>query len=218
MGRLESLKALVSEANKALQENGLVKWTSGNVSYRIPGENAVIIKPSGVHFKDLTPEKMVVVDLDGNVIDGDLKPSVDTASHLYVYRNRMDVHSVVHTHSPFATSFAIRGISIPTYTTTAANLFGNGVPCSDFAVIGEVEIGKQIVKYIGDSQAILLRNHGVFTVGKTIESALKAAVILEEVAEYAHYATLHNPDMEPLKWDVIENAQHFYKTEYGQAK
>ncbi|MFL8938327.1 L-ribulose-5-phosphate 4-epimerase [Rossellomorea oryzaecorticis] len=213
---MEELKRKVCEANKALKENGLVKWTSGNVSLRIPNRNLVIIKPSGVHFEELTADKMVVVDLDGNVIKGDLKPSVDTASHLYVYRHRQDIHSIVHTHSPFATSFAIRGESLPAYATTAANIFGKGVPCSGFAAIGEEEIGEQIVSNIGESPAILLRNHGVFTVGKNVESALKAAVILEEVAEYSHYATLHNPGLASLDNDIIQVSHQYYQTSYGQ--
>jgi L-ribulose-5-phosphate 4-epimerase len=213
---VESLKKTVCEANKALKEHGLVKWTSGNVSYRIPGKNLVIIKPSGVHFDELTPEQMVIVDLEGHTVEGWLKPSVDTASHLYVYRVRPDIHSIVHTHSPFATSFALRGTGIPTYSTTAANIFANGVPCSGFAAIGEEEIGKQIVENIGDSPAVLLKSHGVFTVGKDVESALKTAVILEETAEYAHYATLHHPDMDPLDHKVIQDSHTFYKSSYGQ--
>ncbi|MFZ7942067.1 L-ribulose-5-phosphate 4-epimerase [Neobacillus sp. 19] len=215
---LEDLKQLVCKANKALKEYNLVKWTSGNVSYRDRESNRVIIKPSGVHFDALNPEDMVVVDLDGNVIEGKLKPSVDTASHLYVYRQRDDIHCIVHTHSPFATSFAIRGLDIPSYTTTAANIFKDNVPCSDFAAIGEEEVGKQIVDHIGESPAVLLRSHGVFTVGKDIEYALKAAVILEETAEYAHYATLHKPDLMPLSKEVIASCNHFYRTSYGQEK
>lgn len=213
---LEDLKQVVCKANKALKELNLVKWTSGNVSYRDPDSNKVVIKPSGVHFDSLRPEDMVVVDLNGMVLEGNLKPSVDTASHLYVYKHRDDIHSIVHTHSPFATSFAIRGLDIPSYTTTAANIFKEYVPCSDFAVIGEEEIGRQIVSCIGESPAVLLRNHGVFTVGKDVEHALKAAVILEETAEYAHYATLHEPDLMPLSKEVVSQCNHFYSTSYGQ--
>ncbi|MDP4083784.1 MAG: L-ribulose-5-phosphate 4-epimerase [Bacillota bacterium] len=213
---LENLKRLVCQANKSLKELNLVKWTSGNVSFRDIDTNVVIIKPSGVHFDELQPEHMVIVDLVGNVLEGNLKPSVDTASHLYVYRNRDDIHSIIHTHSPFATSFAVRGKDIPSYTTTAANIFRYCVPCSDFAAIGEEEVGKQIVDHLGNSPAVLLRNHGVFTVGKDIEHALKAAVILEETAEYAHYATLHDPDLLPLSKEIIDNCYRFYNTSYGQ--
>lgn len=212
----DALRTEVCLANKKLKENGLVRWTSGNVSCRIPDTNLVIIKPSGLDFDDLTPENMVIVDLDGNVVEGDLKPSVDTSSHLYVYKHKEDVGSVIHTHSPFATSFAIAGISIPSYTTTAANVFKYSVPCSDFASIGNEEIGREIVENIGDSPAVLLKNHGVFTVGKTIDKALKAAVILEETAEYAYYALQLNPTIKPLPHDVIEMCHDFYATSYGQ--
>ena len=210
------LKIDVCEANKMLKDNNLVRWTSGNVSYRVPETNYVIIKPSGVHFDDLTPESMVFVNLEGEVIEGNLNPSVDTASHLYVYKNRDDIFSIIHTHSPFATSFAIRGKGIPSYSTTAANIFREGVPCSGYASIGAEEIGKEIVGNIGESPAILLRNHGVFTVGTTIDKALKAAVILEEIAEYAYYATLQEPSLEPLSKEIIESCNRFYTTSYGQ--
>lgn len=213
---LERIREDVCFWNKALKENGLVKWTSGNVSYRDPESGYVTIKPSGVAFDELTPEQMVIVDLTGRVIEGDYKPSVDTQSHLYVYREMSEVHSIVHTHSPFATSFAIRGVDLPTYTTTGANVFGERVKCTEFAIIGEEEIGKQIVTHIGDSSAILLRNHGVFTIGNTPEKAMKSAVILEETAEYAHYATLHNSDIPVLDQEIIEFSHQFYKTSYGQ--
>ncbi|WP_096274224.1 L-ribulose-5-phosphate 4-epimerase [Paucisalibacillus globulus] len=210
------LRSEVCQANKKLKENNLVRWTSGNVSYRIPDTELVIIKPSGVDFDDLTPENMVIVNLDGDVVEGDLKPSVDTESHLYVYKHRKNINSVIHTHSPFATSFAIQGKSLPSYTTTAANVFRHGVPCSGFASIGSEEIGKEIVKYVDDCPAILLKNHGVFTVGDSINKALKAAVILEETAEYAHYALLHNPNIEPLPSEVVDMCNNFYATSYGQ--
>ncbi|MBP1039947.1 class II aldolase/adducin family protein [Vagococcus sp. BWB3-3] len=213
---LESIKEAVCFWNKSLKEQNLVKWTSGNVSYRDPETGYVTIKPSGVAFDQLTPEKMVVVDLEGTVIEGEYQPSVDTQSHLYTYREMPAINSIVHTHSPFATSFAIRGVDLPTYTTTGANLFGERVKCTEFAIIGEAEIGKQIVKYIGQSSAILLRNHGVFTVGATIEKAIKAAVILEETAEYAHYATLHNPEIPVLDGKIVAASHQFYQTSYGQ--
>lgn len=213
---LERIKEEVCFWNKSLKENNLVKWTSGNVSYRDSETGYVTIKPSGISFDQLTADKMVVVDLAGTVIEGAYHPSVDTQSHLYVYRERPTINSIAHTHSPFATSFAIRGVDLPTYTTTGANIFGEGVKCTDFAIIGEEEIGKQIVKYIGQSAAILLRNHGVFTVGESLEKAVKAAVILEETAEYAHYATLHNSDVPVLDQAIVSNCQQFYRTSYGQ--
>ncbi|MBM4761107.1 hypothetical protein GNT69_02250 [Bacillus sp. B15-48] len=214
---LEELRKTVCAQNKALVDNGLVLWTSGNVSARDPETNYVVIKPSGVLFDQLTPEKMVVVDLHGKVVDGDLKPSVDTASHLYVYRHRDDVHGIVHTHSPYATSFAITGEPLHIYTTTSAAVFGGTIPVSDFAVIGEEEIGKEIVEKIGDCEAILIRSHGVFAIGKTSEKALKNAVILEETAQSVHYAMLRQR-IEPLSDEVVERGYRIYNDTYGQKK
>ena len=212
---LEALRQKVWEANIALPKNGLVLWTSGNASARDPETNMVVIKPSGVLFDQLTPENLVIVDVDGNVVEGDLKPSVDTASHLYVYRNRSDVHGVVHTHSPYATSFAIRGEPLPIYTTTSAAVFGTEIPVSDFATIGEEEIGREIVEKIGKCTAILMRSHGVFTIGKNVMAALKNSVILEETAQYVHYAMLRGP-MEPLPEAVVRKGYEIYHTNYGQ--
>lgn len=212
---LDELRQKVWEANVALPANDLVRWTSGNASGRDPETNYVAIKPSGVLFDQLTPENIVIVDLDGNVIEGDLKPSVDTASHLYVYRYRDDVHGIVHNHSPYATTFAVRGEPLPIYTTTAAAVFGGTIPVSDFATIGEEQIGKEIVEKIGDSIALLVRSHGVFTIGKNVMSALKAAVILEETAEVSHLALLRG-DIEPLNDDIVKRGYEVYHTGYGQ--
>lgn len=212
---LEELRTKVCEANKALKDNNLVLWTSGNVSARDPETGYVVIKPSGVLFDDLTPESIVVVDLDGNVIDGDFKPSVDTASHLYVYRHREDINGVVHTHSAYATSFAITGEPLEIYTTTSAAVFGGPIPISDFATIGEEEIGKEIVEKIGKSKAILIRNHGVFTIGEDFNSALKTAIVLEETAQSVHYAMCRKK-LEPLSEEVVERGYNVYHETYGQ--
>jgi L-ribulose-5-phosphate 4-epimerase len=212
---LEKLRKTVWEANVALPQNGLVLWTSGNASGRDPETGLVVIKPSGVLFDDLTPENLVVVDVRGNVVEGELKPSVDTASHLYVYRHRADVHGMVHTHSPYATSFAIRGEPLRIYTTTSAAVFGGDIPVSDFATIGEEEIGREIVEKIGRNSAILMRSHGVFTIGKDVLSALKSAVILEETAQAVHYAMLRGP-IAPLPGEVVEAGYRVYHTNYGQ--
>ncbi|MDN5316378.1 MAG: L-ribulose-5-phosphate 4-epimerase, partial [Thermoanaerobacterium sp.] len=158
---LENLKQRVYKMNMMLPKNNLVTMTSGNVSGRDPETNLVVIKPSGVLYDDMTPEDMVVVDLDGNVVEGKLKPSVDTATHLYVYKHRSDVNGIVHTHSPYATSFAALGRSIPVYLTAIADEFGCAIPVGPYAKIGGEEIGKAIVDYIGESPAILMKNHGV---------------------------------------------------------
>lgn len=214
---LEELRSQVCKQNKALVDNGLVLWTSGNVSARDPETGYVVIKPSGVLFDELKPEDLVIVDLDCNIIEGDLKPSVDTKSHLYVYKHRKDIHGIVHTHSPYATSFAIEGEPLDIYTTTSAAVFGTQIPISDFVTIGEEEIGKEIVEKIGECEAILIRNHGVFTIGRTSEKALKNAVILEETAQAVHYGKCRT-NLKKLDEDVVKKGYLLYNKTYGQKK
>ena len=179
---LEALKQEVLELNLALPANHLVAWTSGNVSARDPQTGLIVIKPSGVAYPDLKAGDMVVLDPQGRIVEGKFKPSSDTASHLYIYRHREDVFGVVHTHSRYATAFAAAGLPIPCVLTAIADEFGGAIPCGAFALIGGEEIGKVVVETIGKSPAVLLKNHGVFTVGKTARAAAKAAVMTEHVA------------------------------------
>lgn len=212
---LESLKEEVCRLNLALPANNLVVWTSGNVSVRDAETGYVVIKPSGVKFEDLVPAQMVVVDLDGKEIDGDLKASSDTTSHLYIYRHMPEVNGVVHTHSNFATAFAAAGKSIPPILTAIADEFGGPIPCGGFALIGGEGIGKVVVESIGKSPACLLKNHGVFTVGPTGEKALKAAVMVEDVAKTVYFAMqLGFPD-EIAKRDIVRLHDR-YTNVYGQ--
>jgi len=212
---LQAIREELVRLNRALPENGLVTWTSGNVSVRDPGTDYVAIKASGVRFEDLTAESMIVVDLDGNVIDGDLKVSSDTASHLYVYRHRPDVNGVVHTHSNYATAFAAVGKSIPVYLTAHGDEFGCEIPCGGFALIGGEEIGRIIIESIGPSRAVLLKNHGVFTVGPTGEAAVKAAVMVEDIARTVWLALqLGQPDVIPQ--DQVDKLHYRYMNIYGQ--
>jgi L-ribulose-5-phosphate 4-epimerase len=212
---LEAIRQELVALNQALPEHGLVTWTSGNVSIRDPKTGYVAIKSSGTKFPDLTAESMVVVDLEGNTIDGQYKPSSDTASHLYIYRHRPDVNGVVHTHSNYATSFAALGQPIPVYLTAQADEFGGPIPCGGFALIGGEQIGKIAVETMGSSAAVLLKNHGVFTVGPTGEAALKAAVMVEDIARTAWLALqLGNPDEIPS--EMIEKLHDRYQHEYGQ--
>ena len=212
---LETLREKIQWLHLELPKNNLVTWTSGNISARDPETGCVVIKPSGVRYEDLRPEHMVVVDLNGNIIEGDLKPSSDTASHLYIYRHRPDVNGVVHTHSPYATAFAALGRSIPVYLTAMADEFGGPIPCGGFALIGGEDIGQVVVESIGDSAAVLLKNHGVFTVGPTAEAAVKAAVMVEDVARTVWLALqLGQPD-EIAAADVAK-LHHRYTHEYGQ--
>jgi L-ribulose-5-phosphate 4-epimerase len=180
---LQAIREELVTLNQALPKNGLVKWTSGNVSIRDTETGYVAIKPSGVMFEDLTPESMVVVDLEGSVIEGDAKPSSDTASHLYIYRHMPEVNGVVHTHSNYASAFAAVGKPIPPVLTAIADEFGGAIPCGGFALIGGEEIGKVVIESIGSSPAVLLKNHGVFTVGRSGAAALKAAIMVEDVAK-----------------------------------
>lgn len=212
---LQAIREELVWLNRALPEYGLVTWTSGNVSVRDPETGYVAIKASGVKFADLTPESMIVVDLDGNVLDGALKVSSDTASHLYVYRHRPDVNGVVHTHSNYATAFAAVGKSLPVYLTAHGDEFGCEIPCGGFALIGGEEIGKIIIESIGPSRAVLLKNHGVFTVGPTGEAAVKAAVMVEDIAKTVWLALqLGQPDVIPP--DQVDKLHYRYMNIYGQ--
>ncbi len=212
---LEPLKKEIYKLHLELPKNQLVVWTSGNVSARDPETGYVVIKPSGVRYEDLRPEQMVVVDMDGQRIEGELKPSSDTASHLYIYRRRADVNGIVHTHSPYATAFAALGRPIPVYLTAMADEFGGPIPCGGFALIGGEEIGQVVVETIGDSPALLLKNHGVFTIGPTAEAAVKAAVMVEDVARTVWLALqLGQPDEIPP--EDVARLHHRYTHDYGQ--
>jgi L-ribulose-5-phosphate 4-epimerase len=212
---LAAIRQELVTLNQALPEHGLVTWTSGNVSIRDPETGLVAIKSSGTKFADLTAQSMVVVDLEGKVIDGQYKPSSDTASHLVIYRHRPDVNGVVHTHSNYATAFAALGQEIPVYLTAQADEFGGPIPCGGFALIGGEEIGRIAVETMGSSPAVLLKNHGVFTVGPSGEAALKAAVMVEDIARTAWLALqLGQPDVIPP--ELIEKLHDRYQHEYGQ--
>jgi L-ribulose-5-phosphate 4-epimerase len=212
---LEAIRKELVELHLELPKNNLVAWTSGNVSIRDRETGLVAIKASGIRYKDLTPESMLVVDLEGKVVEGNLKPSSDTASHLYIYRHRQDVYGVVHTHSDYATAFAAIGASIPVYLTAHADEFGCPIPCGGFALIGGEEIGKVVVETIGASPAVLLKNHGVFTVGPSGEAAVKAAVMVEDIARTVWLALqMGTPDEIPP--ELIEKLHYRYTQVYGQ--
>lgn len=212
---LEALREEVRRLHLELPKHNLVAWTSGNVSARDRVTGHVVIKPSGVRYEDLLPEHLVIVDLDGRVVEGDLAPSSDTASHLYIYRHRPDVGGVVHTHSAYASAFAAVGRPIPVVLTAIADEFGGPIPCGGFALIGGDEIGKVVVDSIGASPAVLLKNHGVFTIGPTAEAAVKAAVMVEDVARTVWLALqLGQPD--EISVDDVAKLHHRYSHVYGQ--
>jgi L-ribulose-5-phosphate 4-epimerase len=212
---LNQLRKEICKLHAELPRNNLVTWTSGNISGRDPESGLVVIKPSGVRYSELTPENMVVVNLEGQVVEGSLKPSSDTFAHVYLYRHRPDVHGVVHTHSTFATAWAAVGRPIPPVLTAICDEFGGPIPVGVYAKIGGDEIGQEILRSIGSSPAILMKNHGVFTIGKTPEAAVKAAVMVEDVARTVFYAMqLGQPDEIPP--EEVARAHQRYIDEYGQ--
>jgi L-ribulose-5-phosphate 4-epimerase len=212
---LESLREELWRLHLELPKNELVKWTGGNVSARDPESGYVVIKPSGVRYEALQPEHMVILDLDGTLIEGTLKPSSDTASHLYIYRQRPDVGGIVHTHSPYATAFAAVGKPIPVYLTAMADEFGGAIPCGGFALIGSEAIGEVVVESIGSSCAVLLKNHGVFTIGADAKAAVKAAVMTEDVAKTVWLALQIGQPTEIPDEDVARLHDR-YTNVYGQ--
>lgn len=212
---LEKLKEELVELNLELPRNNLVAWTSGNVSARDAGSGLMVIKPSGITFEKLRAKDMVVLDMTGKIVEGDCKPSSDTWSHLYIYQHREDVNGIVHTHSRYATAFAAVGKSIPCVLTAMADEFGGPIPCGGFALIGDDAIGKVVVESIGRSPAVLLKNHGVFTIGKDATAAVKAAVMTEDVAATVWLAMqIGNPDEIPL--EQIVSLHKRYTGVYGQ--
>lgn len=214
---LPKLREQVCALHAELPKNNLVAWTSGNISARDPESNLVVIKPSGIKFPDLTPENMVIVDIDGKLIEGDYKPSSDTASHCYIYRHKPEVYGVVHTHSRYATAFAVLGREIPCVTTAMGDEFGGPIPCGGFALIGGEEIGALVVETLKDSHSpsCILQNHGVFALGKDGESAVKAAVMTEDNAAVVWIAMQMGTPLTISQSD-IDKLHHRYTHIYGQ--
>jgi len=210
---LEELRKDVWKFHKELKDNNLVFCSNGNVSIRY--ENYIIIKPSGIPYDNLTLESMVVVDIHGNVIEGKLKPSVDTPTHLYIYRNRPDILGIVHTHSIYATAFAAAGKPIPTVLTSIVDEFGGAIPCGGYAKVGTEDIGKMVLDSIGTSSTVLLKHHGVFSLGKSGYDAVKAAITTENCAKTVLLASLLGTLKEIPKSEV-ERAHSRYKKAYGQ--
>lgn len=214
---LQALRQVVCALHQELPKNNLVAWTSGNISARDPESGLVVIKPSGIKFEDLTPENMVVVDVDGNVVEGDFKASSDTASHCYIYRHMPGVNGVAHTHSRYATAFAALGQDIPCVLTAMADEFGGPIPCCKFCLIGDEEIGRAVVDTLADSRSLaaLLQNHGVFTVGATADAAVKAAVMVEDVAATVWLAIQMGTPV-PITQQDIDKLHYRYTHVYGQ--
>ncbi|HEY6696361.1 MAG TPA: L-ribulose-5-phosphate 4-epimerase [Solirubrobacteraceae bacterium] len=212
---MDELRREVCALHTELPRNGLVAWTSGNISAR--ADDLMVIKPSGVPYDELTPAAMVVCDLHGDVVEGDLAPSSDAATHGYIYRQLPEVGGIVHTHSAYATAWAIRGEPIPCVMTAMADEFGGEIPVGPFALIGDEEIGRGVVETIGAhrSRAVLMRSHGVFALGDGPREAVKRAVMCEDVARTVHLARSLGP-VEPLDPDSVDALYHRYQNVYGQ--
>ncbi|WP_432824826.1 L-ribulose-5-phosphate 4-epimerase [Dactylosporangium sp. CA-092794] len=211
------LRAEVCALHAELIRWGLVTWTAGNVSARVPGEDLLVIKPSGVGYHELTPDTMVVCDLKGKLVEGEHAPSSDTEAHAYVYRHMPHVGGVVHTHSPYATAWAARGEPIPCSITAMADEFGGDIPVGPFALIGSDAIGRGIVETLSGhrSPAVLMRQHGPFTIGTTAKAAVKAAVMCEDVARTMHLARQLGP-VERLPAQAVDALHDRYTNVYGQ--
>jgi len=215
---IAELRETVADLHRELTRNQLVVWTAGNVSARVPGEDLMVIKPSGVSYDDLSADAMVVTDLHGNLVEGTMAPSSDTAAHAYVYRHLPEVGGVVHTHSTYATAWAARGEPIPCVLTMIADEFGGDIPVGPFALIGDDSIGRGIVETLRESRspAVLMRNHGPFTVGVDARAAVKAAVMVEDVARTVHIAhQLGKPA--DIQQDDVDSLYARYQNVYGQA-
>jgi L-ribulose-5-phosphate 4-epimerase len=214
---VHELRAQVADLHAELTRYQLVVWTAGNVSARVPGHELMVIKPSGVSYDELSAETMAVTDLQGELVDGQQAPSSDTAAHAYVYRHLPEVGGVVHTHSPYATAWAARGEPIPCVLTMIADEFGGDIPVGPFALIGDDSIGQGIVETLrrSRSRAVLMKNHGPFTVGTDARSAVKAAVLVEDVARAVHLARQHGAPA-PIAQQDIDSLYERYQNVYGQ--
>jgi L-ribulose-5-phosphate 4-epimerase len=212
-----TLREEVCALHAELPRHGLVAWTSGNVSGRVAGEELMVIKASGVAFEEMTPDAVVVCDFDGVLVDGEMSPSSDAATHGHVYRHMPQVGGVAHTHSAYATAWASRGEAIPCVLTAMADEFGGEIPVAPFALIGDAEIGRGIVETLAAhrSPAVLMRSHGVFTLGPGPRDAIKAAVMCEDVARTVHLARVLG-DPIPLAGEDIDALYDRYQNVYGQ--
>jgi len=214
---ISALRTQVAALHAELVRYGLVVWTAGNVSARVPGHNLLVIKPSGVSYDDLTPESMIVCDLDGTVVEGELAPSSDTAAHAYVYRHMPHIGGVVHTHSTYACAWAARAEPVPCVLTAMADEFGGEIPVGPFALIGDDSIGRGIVDTLAGhrSPAVLMAGHGPFTIGKDARAAVKAAVMCEDVARSVHISRQLGEPV-PIPKDSVDRLYDRYQNVYGQ--
>jgi len=217
MPTFEQLRREVWEANMGIFRAGLVTMHAGNASGIDRKRGLVLIKPSGMDYDKMRPTDMVVMDLEGRKVKGKWKPSVDLPHHLYLYKHCPEMGGVIHTHSNYATAFALLGRPIPVYLTAIADEFGAEVPCMPYVDNLGDHIGETILKHMGKAPAILLGQHGVFAWGPTPREALKAAVMLEDVAKTCFLALLLG-DPKPLPPEEVKKWWDRYHSTYGQEK
>ncbi len=213
---LTELREEVLAMNLELPANRLVVWSGGNVSGRDPETGLIVIKPSGVPFDKLSVENLVITDIDGNIIEGDLKPSVDLGVHLVIYRGRPDVQGICHTHSPYATSFAVRGEALPAALTPLVHMLGGAVPCTRYATPGADDTGEAVLEAVGDTGLVaLVQRHGLFSMGRSASESVKVALYTEEAAMTVRMAQIAGPvtEMDPVE---IDRCANWYKQNYGQ--
>jgi L-ribulose-5-phosphate 4-epimerase len=216
-GTVRELQQTVARLHAELTRNELVIWTAGNVSARVPGQDLMVIKPSGVSYDDLDADAMVITDLNGALVEGERNPSSDTAAHAYVYQHMPEVGGVVHTHSTFATAWAAVAEPIPCILTMIADEFGGDIPVGPFALIGDDSIGRGIVETLTGSRspAVLMAGHGPFTIGRDARAAVKAAVMLEDVARTVHHARQMG-ELRRLAQSDIDSLYNRYQNVYGK--
>ncbi|MPW26993.1 hypothetical protein GC105_14505 [Alkalibaculum sp. M08DMB] len=212
----EDIKNQLIDAGKKLAQYKLITLTGGNVSFRDSETNLIAITPSGMEYKDLKPDDIVIVNLDGEIVEGRRKPSSDTVAHCQIYQNRSDINSIIHTHSPYASCFAILNEEIPIAQTTMANEVGGAVKVAQYAPVGSDEFGKNVLKILGNEKAILLQNHGVLVFGENVNHALTAAVMLEDTAK-VYYLARSVGDPVLLTEKQVEDANYIFQNVYGQA-
>lgn len=210
----EKEKAECIKAGLRMDKYGLVALSGGNISWRMES-GEILVTPSGMIYEDMVPEDMLVIDIDGNIIEGTRKPSVDTKALLYIYKNRPDVNAVIHTHQPYATGVGLVCDELPCNLTTLANATHGAVKVTPYCSAASEQMGIEAVENLGDKLAVILKHHGVIAVGKNLKEALCACVYLEEAAKTYSIAYSMNKNVPELTPDQVDRAVRIFKY-YGQ--
>lgn len=210
---------MITETGRILGKHGFVSflgsYAPGNISARLPHSQRILITPSGLAKNALRKREICVIDLNGKLIEGRLRPTSETPTHLAIYRRRSDVNAIIHTHPKYSTAFAIAKRKIPVVTIEMAGLVGSDVPVARFVIPGTGELGKEVLRSLKNGVAVLLQNHGLITVGSTLDEALNASMATEENARLAYLvATFAKPKTIPKM--QVSRIRRYIETEYGQ--